>query len=84
VGKGGTVDSKGQFKPQDLVGRLTNVQTKDVPADRWFAEMIQREGAVTVEFFILEPPWLPSFIEAALLQTYFARYQRLPTWNKSF
>jgi len=55
-----------------------------VSADVWFAKMIQQDGAIDIEYVVLERPWLPSFVEAALLQSYFTRHGRLPPWNKSF
>ncbi len=84
IGKGGTIDSTGRYKNQNLLQRLTNVRSRDVRADVHFAEIITAEGGIDVEYFILTPPWIPSFVEAALLQAYFNAQGRLPRLNKAF
>lgn len=40
IGKGGTACGDGQFKGQDVPGRLRNVRGDDVGADHWFRELL--------------------------------------------
>jgi len=77
VGKGGELNSEGNPKKQDLFGRLKN--SRKVP----FEDMVS-EGAIVVEYIVLDQMWLPAFVEAALLQAYFTKHHRLPRWNDKF
>ncbi len=83
IGKGGTIDREGQFKRQDLLGRLQNIRNNDVSADEWFRNLGHEKGPLRVEYLILELPVAPAYIEATLLQSYFAEHGRLPPKNSS-
>jgi hypothetical protein len=83
IGKGGTIDREGQFKRQDLLGRLQNVRNKDVSADEWFRNLVHKKGPLLVEYLILELPVAPAYVEATLLQSYFAEHRCLPPKNNS-
>jgi hypothetical protein len=84
IGKGGTVGSDGQFKGQDVVGRLRNVRGDDVGADRWFRELLQEMGPLVIEYLVVAPPIAPAALEAALLQAYLVEHKRLPPKNSAF
>ena len=84
IGKGGTVGRDGQFKGQDVVGRLRNVRNDDVGADRWFRELLLENGPLVVEYLVVEPPIAPAFVEAALLEAYLMEHKRLPPKNAAF
>ena len=83
VGKGGTVDSQGHFKGQDILRRLKNVKTRDVYADDWFRSLLQEKGHLVIEYIFLPISKSPAFVEAALLQAYLNEHHRLPYKNKS-
>ena len=78
IGKGGTVRGDGQFKGQDIPGRLRNVRGDDVGADHWFRELLLEMGPL-----IVEPPIAPAYVEAALLQAYLVEHKRLPLKNSA-
>ena len=83
IGKGGTLLQEGDFKEQDLIGRLTKRRGK-ISANEWFSELCRKIGPIEIEYFILSKGEAPAFIEAALLQAYFNEYGHLPIENKSF
>jgi len=81
IGKGGTIGGDGQFKGQDVPGRLRNVRGGDIGADRWFRELLSEGGPVAIEYVVLTLPITPAYVEASLLQAYLAEYGRLPPKN---
>lgn len=86
IGKGGTIGADGQFKRQDVPGRLRNVRGKDsrgkdIRSDRSFRELLQEEGPLDIEYVVLALPVTPAYVEVALLQAYLAEYGRLPPRN---
>lgn len=83
IGKGGTVDGQGQFKGQDVPGRLGNVKESRIRATEWFRQFLQERGTLVVEYLVVEPPFAPAYIEATLLQAYLAEHKRLPPKNRS-
>ena len=83
TGNGGTVRNDGQFKGQDVPGRLRNVRGDDVGADHWFRELLLEMGPLVVEYLIVEPPISNAFVEAALLQAYLVEHKRLPLKNSA-
>ena len=84
IGKSGTIDSQGQFKGQDIPERLKNVKAGDVSADKWFRELLQEKGPLTIEYIFLSKSKSPAFVETVLLQSYLNAHYRLPYRNKSF
>ncbi len=83
IGKGGTVRGDGEFKGQDVPGRLRNVRGDDVGADHWFRELLLEMGPLIVEYLIIDPPIAPAYVEAALLQAYLVEHRRLPIKNSA-
>lgn len=80
IGKGGTIGGDGQFKGQDVPGRLRNVRG-DIGSDMWFRDLLHAMGPLVVEYLILEPPASPAYAEVVLLQAYLTEHQRLPMKN---
>lgn len=83
IGKGGTIDSKGIFKGQDVPKRLRNVKGENVSADVWFRNLLQEKGPLIIEYIFLSKSKSPALVEAALLQAYLNEYHSLPYKNKS-
>lgn len=83
IGKSGTIDSKGQFKGQDIPGRLKNVKGRDVSANKWFRDLFQERGPLVIEYIFLSTSKSPAFVEATLIQAYLNEHHRLPYRNKS-
>lgn len=81
IGKGGTLNTSGQYKGQDIIGRLINVRG-DINADAWFGKLVLKYGAITVEYVVLRPPLAPAYVEAALLQAFLSEQGHLPVENK--
>jgi len=84
IGKGGTIDSEGRFKGQDIPGRLKNVKDSNRRANDWFCDLFKEKGALRVEYIFLPISESPAFVEAALLQVYLNEHHYLPYKNKSF
>jgi len=83
VGKAGMIRQDGQFKKQDIPGRLTNVKGKRT-ANEWSAALLNECGALTIEYVFLEAhPQSPALAEAMLLQAYLNEHGELPPRNKS-
>lgn len=83
IGKGGTLDSQGQFKGQNVPGRLKNVKSINVKADEWFLNLLQKKGPLTIEYIFLPISRSPAFVEAILLQEYLNEHHHLPYKNKT-
>ena len=82
IGKSGTIDSQGEFKGQDIPGRLKNVKGGDVSADKWFRDILQERGPFVIEYIFLSTSKSPAFIETGLLQAYLNEHHCLPYKNK--
>lgn len=83
IGKSGTIDSRGQFRGQDIPKRLKNVKGNDIPANKWFQDLSQEKGPFVIEYIFLPPSMSPALIEAVLLQAYLNEHHGLPYRNKS-
>jgi hypothetical protein len=82
VGKAGTITSDGELKDQDLRGRLTNTRGNE-SSQAWFTALCSENGAVSVEYVLLEStPVSPSLAEAMLLQAFLNETGRLPCRNR--
>jgi len=84
IGKAGTRDEDGQFKPQDLSGRLVNVRRrdgKDIRPDDELNCFIP----IIVEYIVLNDPKAsdtPSSVKKGLLDLFYDYSGRLPVLNK--
>jgi hypothetical protein len=83
IGKGGTINTKGKFKGQDIPGRLKNRQD-GVSRNKWFGKLLEDNGPLTIEYIFLSKSKSPAFIEAVLLQAYLNEHKHLPCRNKGF
>ena len=81
IGKAGTINQKGEFKKQDLIGRLTNIK-RDFPSNIWFGNLFKAKGPLIVEYIFLPKTESPGYVEKLLLQLYLNDYGRLPCKNK--
>jgi hypothetical protein len=85
IGKGGSLDRYGNFKSQDIPGRLKNVKNRDIPANEWFNSLFEEKGQLLIEYvFLPTTPIAPTFVESLLLQAYYNEYKSLPRCNNSF
>ncbi len=84
IGRGGTIKQNGEFKQQDIRGRLTNTRGRR-SADDTFCEYVKKYGALRIEFFILmDKGFCPGAVEALLLQAYLKENGHLPEKNGKF
>lgn len=49
IGKSGTINRHGQFKGQDIPGRLKNVKNSDTSANEWFRSLFEEKLPLIVE-----------------------------------
>ena len=85
IGKGGTLDQDGNFKSQDIPGRLKNLKNSDTSANEWFKSLFEEKGPLVIEYiFLPTKPISPTFIESLLLQAYYNEHKSLPCRNNSF
>jgi hypothetical protein len=82
IGKGGTVGKQGNFKEQDIPGRLTN-RRGNISSAQWFGDLARKMGALAVEYVFLTAHQSPAFVEALLLQAYLNEHGCLPYCNKT-
>jgi hypothetical protein len=84
IGKSGTINRQGRFKDQDIPGRLKNTKDK-LSAKEWFGSLVQKKGALVIEYVFLAPsPKSPALVEAMLLQAYLNENGCLPLRNNEF
>ena len=87
IGKSGTILQDGKPRAQDLKGRLNNIQD-GMRREDFLRKKINEDNAIqqiVIEWYTIdENKYLPSFIEAQLLQEYYTQNKCLPIWNKEF
>ena len=87
IGKSGTILQNGCFKAQYLRGRLNN-QQDGMRREDFLLKKINEDNEIqqiVIEWYIInEQKYLPSLIEAQLLQEYYTQNLCLPIWNKDF
>lgn len=87
IGKSGTILQNGCYKAQGLRDRLNNKQDGMRREDFLRKKMTEDNTIqqVYIEWYIIdEHKFLPSLIEAQLLQDYYITNSCLPIWNKEF
>ena len=88
IGKGGTVNTDGTYKKQQLRERLNNKQDRIRREQFLKNKLIESNGEIErvfIEWFIIqEPDIMPAYMEASLMQEYYAEYHKLPEWNEAF
>jgi len=82
IGKAGTINQNGEFKNQDLIGRLTNVRGEKISANEWFKNLYKEKGPLIVEYILLPETESPGYVENLLLQLYLNEHGRLPCKNE--
>ena len=86
IGKGGTIMNDGTFGKQNLRRRLVNIQDGKRRED-FFVEKLKINPQIKqlyIEWIILGTDILPAYVEAQLIQEYYAKHLKLPLWNKNF
>ena len=87
IGKSGTILQNGSFETQDLRKRLNNKQD-GMPRQKFLSKKITGDTEIKqifIEWYIIdERKYLPSLIEAQLLQDYYMQHSCLPIWNNKF
>ena len=85
IGKAGVITTSGDKKSQGLQKRLTNIRDnksaniyyKDIFAFLNLSELV-------IDYFEISKKFIPTFVEASLIQEYFFLNNKLPELNKSF
>ncbi len=85
IGKAGEITTSGDKKSQGLQKRLTNIRDnksaniyyKDIFAFLNLSELV-------IDYFEISKKFIPTFVEASLIQEYFFLNNKLPELNKSF
>lgn len=85
IGKAGTVNQDGTFKKQGLRKRLTN-QHHGIRREDYFISKIADEGIdhIDIKWYELTSGVIPGYIEGMLIQEYFKKHGKLPSWNDCF
>ena len=87
IGKSGTILQNRSFEIQDLRKRLNNKQD-GIPRQKFLSKKINGDTEIKqifIEWYIIdERKYLPSLIEAQLLQDYYMQHSCLPIWNNKF
>lgn len=84
IGMSGTINQQGDFKGQDIPGRLKNVKTRDMSADVWVENLMKDRGSLIVEYVFLDKkPKSPGLVETVLLQSFLNEYGHLPYLNNA-
>ena len=60
IGKRGTINAQGQYRSQDVPGRMcaphgTDLSGKNISADEWFRHLVDDMGPIEVEYVRLPP-----------------------------
>lgn len=88
IGKGGTSNNDGSFKEQQLRKRLNSKQDGVRRVQFMKKKLKESNGKlqkIIIEWFILkDPSVLPAYLEAYLIQQFYAEHHRLPAWNEAF
>jgi hypothetical protein len=88
IGKSGTVQGSGEFKDQNLSGRIKNKQD-GVKRQEYFIRKIDEENIdkLIIKWYVTankEKVDLPGYVEGVLMQMYFDANKSLPKWNKEY
>jgi len=84
VGKGGTIKPNGEFKDQDLPGRLKAERAK-LNSNQWFGNLCNEYGPLVIEYiFLSAKPESPALVEAKLIQVYLNEFGKLPDKLQAF
>ena len=84
IGKAGEIDNIGVEKKQGLSKRLSNTRDKK-SANEYFKDLFNHNiKELIIEYYETPKTYIPSFIEATLIQEYFQTFKKLPSLNKAY
>ncbi|WNL16461.1 hypothetical protein QUR79_01445 [Arcobacter cryaerophilus gv. pseudocryaerophilus] len=85
IGKAGVITTSGDKKSQGLQKRLTNIRDNK-PANIYYKNIFDflNLDEIVIEYFETKQRYIPTFVEASLIQEYFFLNNKLPVLNKSF
>lgn len=88
IGKSGTLNNNGSFKPQGISVRLTKKQ-EGIYRQEFFRQVIKENGYKKLKFnwvvtYNSSSNLIPQKVEGDLIQIYFENKGRLPQYNKSY
>lgn len=85
IGKAGEMRTSGDKKSQGLQKRLTNIRDNK-SANIYYKDIFAflNLNELIIEYFETDEKFIPTFVEACLIQEYYLNNNRLPSLNKSF
>ena len=85
IGKAGEMRTSGDKKSQGLQKRLTNIRDNK-PANIYYKNIFDflNLDEIVIEYFETKQRYIPTFVEASLIQEYYFLNNKLPELNKSF
>jgi hypothetical protein len=85
IGKAGEITTSGDKKSQGLQKRLTNTRDKK-SANIYYKDIFAflNLSELVIDYFEISKKFIPTFVEASLIQEYFFLNNKLPELNKSF
>jgi len=88
IGKSGTIMNNGQFKDQNLHGRLNNKQD-GISRQEYFEIKCDQEkiDGLDIYWFVTcdkNNHDLPGYVEGLIMQRFYEVNGRLPEWNKEY
>ena len=85
IGKAGEITTRGDKKSQGLQKRLTNIRDNK-PANIYYKNVFDflNFDELIIEYFETDEKFIPTFVEACLIQDYYLNNNKLPILNKSF
>ena len=85
IGKAGEMRTSGDKKSQGLQKRLTNIRDNK-SANIYYKDIFAflNLDKLIIEYFETKQRYIPTFVEASLIQEYFFLNNKLPVLNKSF
>ena len=85
IGKAGVITTFGDKKSQGLQKRLTNIRDNK-SANIYYKNVFDflNLDELIIEYFETKQRYIPTFVEASLIQEYYFLNNKLPELNKSF
>ena len=85
IGKAGVITTSGDKKSQGLQKRLTNIRDNK-PANIYYKNVFDflNFDELIIEYFETDEKFIPTFVEACLIQEYYFLNSKFPILNKSF
>lgn len=85
IGKAGVITTSGDKKSQGLQKRLTNIRDNK-PVNIYYKNVFDflNLDELIIEYFETKQRYIPTFVEASLIQEYHSLNNKLPILNRSF